>query len=56
MCGIEQFEGENASLSQQLEAARGIISAAENLVKVKGRHHSEIAYTKLIEALNARRQ
>ena len=41
---IDRLTDENVRL-------RTIEAAARNLVKVKGRHHAEIAYQKLVEAL-----
>ena len=35
----------------QLAAAQNIVDAAKNLVAVKGRHHAEIAYKRLKEAV-----
>lgn len=34
-----------------IERMSAIEEAAKNLVKVKGRHHSEIAYKRLVDAL-----
>lgn len=39
------------ALLDELDRLRTIEAAARNLVKVKGRHHAEIAYQKLVEAL-----
>ena len=36
---------------KELAELRQIKAAARNLVKVKGRHHAEIAYQKLVEVL-----
>jgi hypothetical protein len=39
----------------ELDALKAIKDSAINLVKVKGRHHSEIAMTQLIEAIDKAR-
>jgi len=38
-------------MEQNMISLRKIETAARNLVKVKGRHHAEIAYQKLVEVL-----
>lgn len=35
----------------KIERLEKIVAAAQNLVKVKGRYHSEIAYQRLVDAL-----
>lgn len=40
-----------SAAERELKSLRAIESAARNLVKVKGRHHAEIAYQKLVEVL-----
>ena len=47
---IEQLETERDQLREQVKMLQ---SAIKNLRDVKGRHHSEIAYKRLIEALDA---
>ena len=44
----EALRAEVESLTRQRDLA---VSAIENLVKQKGRHNTEIAYKKLVEAL-----
>lgn len=39
------------ALLDEIDRLRTIEAAARNLVKVKGRHNSEIAYQRLVEAL-----
>lgn len=39
------------ALLDEIDRLRAIEAAARNLVKVKGRHHAEIAYQKLVEVL-----
>ena len=39
------------ALRVELEACRVIVEAARNLCKVKGRHHTEIAMNRLMEAI-----
>lgn len=40
-------------LRAEVATLRNIKEAAENLIRVKGRHHSEIAYQRLVEAMEA---
>lgn len=40
-------------LGQMLDWAIAVCEAADNLVNVKGRHHSEVAYSRLEKAVNA---
>lgn len=53
---ISVLQSELAAVRQELEEAWKIREAAENLIKVKGRHHTEIAYQRLITALDAARK
>ena len=39
------------ALRAELEACRVIVEAARNLCAVKGRHHTEIAMKRLMEAI-----
>lgn len=39
------------ALLDEIDRIRTIEAAARNLVKVKGRHHAETAYQKLVEVL-----
>lgn len=55
---IAQLESDLATAEQdsrqkqaRIERLEKIVSAAQNLVKVKGSHHSEIAYQRLVDAL-----
>jgi hypothetical protein len=40
-------------VGQAIDYAIAVCEAAHNLVAVKGRHHSEMAYKRLVEAVNA---
>jgi hypothetical protein len=42
-----------AAMDRRIEELERVESAARNLVKVKGRHHSEQAYQRLVAALEA---
>lgn len=53
---LERSIATSTSLATELEEAREVRAAAENLIKVKGRHHTEIAYQRLISAIDAVRQ
>jgi len=46
---IAELERNNLSLQSQLSIA---VDALENLIKVKGRHNTEIAYKRCEEALS----
>lgn len=54
---IDSLRAENAALRKEVESLTRqrdlAVSAIENLVKQKGRHNTEIAYKKLVEALTA---
>lgn len=50
LCATGSIEVLDAILAQH-ERDQRVIEAAKNLVKVKGRHHSEIAYQRLAVAL-----
>jgi len=52
MQSADNVTEESIQIEKQNKAARIIVDAAKNLIKVKGRHHSEIAMNKLIEAVN----
>ncbi len=39
-------------IGNAIEQALLIISASQNLIDIKGRHHSEIAYNRLKDAVN----
>ena len=41
------------ALGEHLDWAIRVCEAADNLVNVKGRHHAELAYKRLEEAVNA---
>lgn len=40
-----------AELRREVARNKEIVTAAKNLVAVNGRHHSEVAYTRLVEAV-----
>lgn len=42
-----------AEVGNVLDWAIVVCEAADNLVNVKGRHHSEVAYARLEKAVNA---
>lgn len=42
-----------AEVGSVLDWAIAVCEAADNLVNVKGRHHSEVAYARLEKAVNA---
>lgn len=43
-------------LERELKEARKLRDAVDNLIKVKGRHHTEVAYQCLISVADAARQ
>jgi hypothetical protein len=49
---VSNLRERNAELERQLEQAQNIVAAARNLVKVKGRYHSEQAYKTLDAAIS----
>lgn len=49
---LQRYESEQcADLTCEVERLRVVEAAARNLVLQKGRHHTETAYRKLVEAL-----
>lgn len=48
---IAELSDEIFLLREELEKAQAVVSAAKNLVNVKGRHHSEIAMNRLIKTV-----
>jgi hypothetical protein len=43
--------GDGIVMREQAEQIKVLRSAIENLVSVKGRHHTELAYLRCVEAL-----
>lgn len=48
---LDSERAANAAMTEEVDRLRTIEAAARNLAKVKGRHHSEIAMSQLLEAL-----
>ena len=44
------------ALEAEIAELKKIVDAAKNLVAIKGRHHSEIAMTRLIAAIEGRKE
>jgi hypothetical protein len=53
---IEGAISENERLRQEIERLQAIEAAARNLVKVKGRYHTEQAFKALVAALETTEQ
>jgi hypothetical protein len=51
---IEGAISENERLRQEIERLQAIEAAARNLVKVKGRYHTEQAFKSLVAALETK--
>ncbi len=49
--GAEMDQPAPAKVGEWIDWAIAVCEAAENLVSVKGRHHSEIAYKRLEDAV-----
>jgi hypothetical protein len=52
---VEILRGRNEHTSQraanEIESSREVITAAKNLIAVKGRHHTEQAFSQLVAAI-----
>lgn len=49
---LRMLAAENDKLRDLMNRAEPIVNAAENLVKVKGRFHSEQAYLRLVASMD----
>jgi hypothetical protein len=54
--GVGGLQPAPAEVGELIDWAIRICEAADNLVNVKGRHHSEVAYKRLEDAVNGEQQ